>query len=600
MKPAEKKPVDRNKKIQPQRGIQHLFWKYRLMLLVLVTFTVYIRVVTLQYIGIDDAKFIIDNKAYNQDITNIFHSFERGVFQPADKTAYDYYRPLFLVDMILEFHLFGETAWGYHLTNLLFHILSVILLYLFFKKIKLDDTTSLILSLLFAVHPSISQAVAWVPGRNDLMLMVFLLGCMIFSIDFAISRKWYLFVLQMAFFLLAVFTKETAIVIPVLAFFILFSVLKIPLKAIISMGISWIMGILFWFGMESFVKQSGNRLPVDEMIGSGLSRFPALLQYLGKAIFPVNLSVHPQINEISIVWGLIALTGIGILVVYSGSYRKPITMIGGAWFLLFLLPVLAVPKVFSDLVYEHRLYVPLVGILLVLSQTVLFTSVIKNSYRYIFFGIIILVFGVMSFNRIGYFKNPLSYWSQAVAESPKNAYSMQMMGTWVKDDAEQEKILRQAYAIDPTLKDINLNLGKVAYKKKSLDEAEKFLKSELALPGEKDPENYYLLGQIAFEKKDYSHVKEYLETGLKISGKGDADIYSQLAKVFFLENSLDSAVINLKKVVELDPTSSSPHNNLIIIYMKLGKKELAVAEIQKMKLLGLTVPPELIKLAGEK
>ncbi len=177
---------------------------------------------------------------------------------------------------------------------------------------------------------------------------------------------------------------------------------------------------------------------------------------------------------------------------------------------------------------------------------------------------------------------------------------MQMMGTWVKDDAEQEKILRQAYAIDPTLKDINLNLGKVAYKRKSLDEAEKFLKSELALPGAKDPENYFLLGQIAFEKKEYSLVKTYLEAGLKISGKGDAEIYSQLAKVFFLENSLDSAVINLKKVVDLDPMSPTPHNNLIIIYMKLGKKEFAIAEIQKMKLLGLTVPPELIRLVGEK
>jgi Flp pilus assembly protein TadD len=95
-------------------------------------------------------------------------------------------------------------------------------------------------------------------------------------------------------------------------------------------------------------------------------------------------------------------------------------------------------------------------------------------------------------------------------------------------------------------------------------------------------------------------VKTYLEAGLKISGKGDAEIYSQLAKVFFLENSLDSAVINLKKVVDLDPMSPTPHNNLIIIYMKLGKKEFAIAEIQKMKLLGLTVPPELIRLVGEK
>ncbi|MCX6306183.1 MAG: glycosyltransferase family 39 protein [Bacteroidetes bacterium] len=587
-----------NRKITPQNGIRSFFWKYRLMLLVLVPLTVYIKVVTLQFIGIDDANFIIKNKDYNKDVSNICRVFERGVFQPADKTAYDYYRPLFLVALITEYQLFGEAPGGYHFTSLLLHILSVILLYLFFKKVNIDETTSLILALLFAVHPAISHAVAWIPGQNDLLLMVFLLSCMIFSIDFAISRKWGVYALQVFFFLLAVFTKETAIIIPLLAFFILSSVLKIPWKSLISLCIGWCSVIVFWFFMESFVKKSGNRFPVDEMIASGLGRFPAILQYLGKTILPVNLSVHPQINEISVVWGILALAGICFLVISKGSYRKPLTLIGGAWFLLFLLPVLAVPKTFSDLVYEHRLYVPLAGIQLLLSHNVFLTGKLKGSYRFILFGSVILVFGVMSFNRAGYFSSPLSYWSRAVAETPRNAYSLQMMGTWVEDDAEQERILRQAYAIDPTLDDINLNLGKVAYKNKRLDEAEQFLKNELALPGAKDPENYFLLGQIAFEKKDYARVKGYLGEGLKISGKGDAEIYSQLAKVYFFEKSYDSAVINLRKVIELEPMNTSAHNNLVIIFMKLGMKDSAVARLQQIKLKGLRVQPQLIELVG--
>jgi protein O-mannosyl-transferase len=600
MKPSELKSRAVKKNIPPQRGIQYFVWKYRMMLLVLIPLAVYVRVGTLQYVGIDDAKFILNNKEFNQDISNICKSFERGVFQPADKNAYDYYRPLFLVAMIVEYHLFGETPAGYHLTNLVFHILSVILLFLFFIKLNLEGITSLVLSLLFAVHPAISQAVAWIPGQNDLILMIFLLACMIFSIDFASTRKWYFYVFQMVFFLLAIFTKETAIIIPLLAFFILTSVLKTPWKPAISLVTGWVMVILFWFFMESFVKQSGNRFPVDEMIGSGLSRFPAIVQYLGKVIFPVNLSVHPQINEISLVWGLLAIAGLGVLVISSRSYHKPLTIIGVAWFLLFLLPVLVVPKTFSDLVYEHRLYVPLVGILLLLSQSIESAGKLKDHFRFMVYGVIILVFSAMSFIRVGYFYDPLSYWSRAAAESPHDAYSRHMMGTWIKNDAEQEKILLQAYALDPAMQDINLNLGKVAYKHNRPDEAEKFLKQELALPTAKDPETYFLLGQIAFQKKNYSMVKGYLEEGLRISGKGDAEIYSQLAKVYFIEKSFDSAIINLGKVIELEPMDMSSHSNLVIIYMKLGKKELAEAELQKMKLKGLTAPPELIRLVDAK
>jgi len=71
-------------------------------LLVIVPAVVYLNVITLQYTCIDDTIFIIGNKEYNHDVSHIFTSFQRGLFQPADKSLYDYYRPLFLVDMIVD------------------------------------------------------------------------------------------------------------------------------------------------------------------------------------------------------------------------------------------------------------------------------------------------------------------------------------------------------------------------------------------------------------------------------------------------------------------------------------------------------------------
>ena len=600
MKPKGKSPAAVKTTAPLPPAGQPVWKKYMVVLLVLVPCIVYSLVMTLQFTGIDDKLFIQDNKEFNQNYANIPVSFQRGLFQPADKSLYDYYRPLFLVDVIVEYHLFGDNPVGYHLTNLFFHLLSVVLLYLLLKRLKLGETTSLILSLLFAVHPALSPAVVWIPGRNDMMLMVFLLAGLIFTIDYALRRRWQDFMLQLIFFLLALFTKETAVIIPLLAWFILVFVLKLPWKSWYPLIIGWFTAVGFWFFMESTVKQSGNRLPVKEMIESGIGRMPAFLQYLGKIFFPVNLSVYPQIGEMTVIWGVLAFGTIVVLLILSGNYFKPLTILGTVWFLLGLLPVLTVPKAFNDIVYEHRLYIPMIGVLLVLSQTVLFSVKVREQYRYILFGLIIVIFGAMSFIRTGYYETALAYWSRAVAESPGHAYSTSMLAKCVKNDVKQEQLFLQAYALDSTVKEINLNLGKIAYKNKHYDEAEKYLKQELALPSVKAPENFFLLAEVATKKQKYSEVKFFVTEGLKISEDKSGDASFLMAQAFFFENKFDSAAIFLRKVVAVNPKNEQANCNLVAVFLQLNQKDSAIARVKQMKQNGVRVPPELIKAtAGE-
>jgi Flp pilus assembly protein TadD len=91
-----------------------------------------------------------------------------------------------------------------------------------------------------------------------------------------------------------------------------------------------------------------------------------------------------------------------------------------------------------------------------------------------------------------------------------------------------------------------------------------------------------------------------MQDGLKLAGSGDAEVYSLLAKSYFIENSLDSAAINLRKVTALDPADAQAHYNLVVIYMKTGERDSAAAEILKIRQNGLRVPPELEKLVGAK
>src|ERR1700728_4652545 len=86
--------------------------------LILLCIIVYGASLCYGYAELDDSIFIREMKDYNNDLANIFKSFARGVFNPTNDI---YYRPVFLIDFILEGHLFGTGIGWYHFTNLLFH-----------------------------------------------------------------------------------------------------------------------------------------------------------------------------------------------------------------------------------------------------------------------------------------------------------------------------------------------------------------------------------------------------------------------------------------------------------------------------------------------
>src|SRR5271157_6276134 len=174
--PGKKKGTMKKEKARPGPGKQFL-QRYAVLLLILLPLIVYIKTLSFDFTKLDDHIFIQENQEYNSHPVNIIACFHRGLFVRSDDV---FYRPVLLADFILESQLFGSNPKGFHLTNLLLHICCVLLLYLFLRKIEIPDTNALILALIFAVHPVLSQAVAWIPGRNDMLLVLFFFAAALF------------------------------------------------------------------------------------------------------------------------------------------------------------------------------------------------------------------------------------------------------------------------------------------------------------------------------------------------------------------------------------------------------------------------------------
>jgi protein O-mannosyl-transferase len=559
----------RNKKLQRKEEISNMapavkpfYQKYALLILILIPLVLYFRVVFLEYTQLDDSMFISGSSGFNSHLGNIVASFQRGLFQPGKSVYYDYYRPFFLIDILIEYQLFGDNAMWYHLTNLFFHIVSVCLLYVFLKSLRLPVLNALILSLIFAVHPVLSQAVSWIPGRNDMLLMILFLSGMIVVIYFVQTGKWYLYLLQVILFLGALFTKETSVIIPVLGLILLLFIVKAGWKTTTLFLVGWILSILFFFFVKSNYGPAGGNLPYDQMIGLAIKRWPAYIQYLGKIFLPFNLSVFPYIEDISLFWGICAgiiLTG---LVIYSRSYFNPLTIFGAIWFVLFLLPVLVMPKYLAYQVFEHRLYIPVVGILIILSQTILFSGKMKDTTKMLIYGFPLLILAIMSFSRIGYFKDPPTFWTKAVEDSPKEGFPKLILGSWTRDEVLQETLLEQASALDTNLQNVNLFLGRIKYKKKDYDKAEFYFKKELK----------------------FSQLSE---------------VYMDLAHIAFIKNDLDKASFYLQKVAEIDPGNLDARNNLVMLFLQTGHKDKAREVLDDLKRRGITLSPALENISKQ-
>jgi protein O-mannosyl-transferase len=529
---------------------------FAILVLATVTFIVYSRTLHLDYTKLDDSIFIVENAQYNSDAKNIGVSFQRGLFNP---TKDAYYRPLFLVDFIIESRIFGVKPAGYHFTNLLFHLISVILLFLFLKRLKIPQLDSFLLSLLFSVHPVLTQAVAWIPGRNDMLLMIFLLSSFLMLFKYLEKPATGILLLHFLLLLAALFTKETAVIIPVImgGFSILF--LKSGWRKLVFPFFSWIAAILIWILVRSTATLSKDWISPAGMLQAGIERLGVILQYLGKIFLPVNLTVFPMAGDISLTWGILALAGLVALVIYSKSYTRPLTYFGLFWFIVFLIPVLIVPKSLNDQVFEHRLYLPVIGILIMLSQAVPFTGTSSPKMKIVIVSAIATIFAIQCFIRTGYFSDPVTFWTHAVNGSPHSAYAKTLLGTKVEDPAEREKLLKEAYVLDPGLKNLNYYLGKVMFDKKQPDSAEVFLRKELV--NNPIPDAYFLLAQIAFSK-----------------------------------NSFDSAAVNLEKVIELNPFDPQANHNLVLLYYQHGHPEKSRRIIQNMQQKGMEVGDDLIQM----
>jgi protein O-mannosyl-transferase len=361
-----------------------------------------------------------------------------GIPLVSSKIITPYYRPLLEIFYRLQYFLFGMNPAGFHLFNILLHILNAFLVFLLFVRLRLKKDWAFAAALIFLVHPVQTEAVACVSGISNLVVTGLSLGMFLAYLEAREKTGWRWWAWNTGaifLFALALFSKEQAAIAPVLI--LLYELLwtngggpmsdassgvRLQTSDILRFLRRWTFPVVFFcfIGMYLLWRMflfPGSFGEVFQSPGELVLRLWAipktLLMYIGIILWPMGLHYYRSVDilakDFAAIYGFAACVLFIIAVSLSMPERnRRWAWFGLAWFLVTLLPVANIVPLINEysliLAAEHFLYMPLIGFLIFLAAVAgwLMTTLgglLTARFRWLLFVLAVVVLGVLAMNQ---------------------------------------------------------------------------------------------------------------------------------------------------------------------------------------------------------
>jgi len=224
------------------------------------------------------------------------------------------------------------------------------------------------------------------------------------------------------------------------------------------------------------------------------ANLPVLRAYLGKTFFPVGLAAIPHPEDSSPLPAWVAMGTLACAVAFSGRRILGVPGFGLVWYAAFLLPTLCVPGQTWGL--EHRIYVPLLGMLLFVAHLRLPARLRAPAFLGPTFAVsVALAFGIATARRLPEFAGPLIYWENASRRAPHSEVAARGLA-WRYFEADRPDAALEAAGRALALHeqpDLYLMRGILYARRGAYDRAEGNLRRAVAL----DPESIDAWGNLA-------------------------------------------------------------------------------------------------------
>lgn len=548
--------------------------KLFILLIIIIGFILYANIFNNQFFW-DDHHLITSNLyVKNFSIDKIFTT---NVVAGAGRQS-NFYRPMVLLSFALDYKLWGLNPIGFHLTNLLIHILSAILIYLIFSLLQPKKIVSFLTSFLFLIHPLQVESVTYISGRTELPVVLFCLFSLYLFIKIyrnpAKGRFYY--AISLISFIFALLSKEIALVFPFLLPIVYFVFIKrkftranikdITLKILPFLFIV-VIYLILRFVIFEFQEAVGNSLIGLNIFSRFLVFSKVLLEYWKIILIPTNLHIRLVVTMPLTSWDpgvIFSLLILGVIVYFSvlSLRKKRFLFFGFSWFFIGLIPVSNVLIPINSLLGERWLRLPSIG-LFFLAAVAIDNILLKlhqhKSFKKVFIFLLLIYFAALSIITIktnALWKDAITHYTYLLKYYPDRALIRNNLGVAYNEtgDYEQaEKIFKEAISLDSSFSLAHRNLAEI-YKKTDREELAIESYRTVIEISPKNIASYTGLMDIYMENKEYQKARELAESYLDFSDSKDAkiDTLLLLAQIAFKQNDLEATFSYLDEAIAIN------------------------------------------------
>lgn len=567
---------------------------------------------------LDDVAVIQNNKFVKAGLKGIPDILTTFYWQGYWDSNAGLYRPLSLITFAVEHSLSPYNPFIPHFFNVFYYAIVCCLLFEFLCNVfnKLDRRFFLFAVLLFIVHPIHAEVVANIKSRDEILcLMFFLLCCrQLYKNEETTLKKT---VLASIFFLLALLSKEGAIVfLPVI--FLIDYMKENKVLSLIKKRAVLLMTSVAWFAWHQYVIFSANSpkitytymdnslLASSSFIEQKATALGIFARYIFKSFVPYQLSYDYSYNQIPIIkiYSFFAIIGLitFIFLIYFAIKSFKSNSLVTFCIVMMLLPLLLTGNLFFNIgatMADRFLFIPTIGscILICLLMFKLFSSDPKSGSSPVSLRltlcVIMILFSIRTYTRNRDWSDNFTLFQNDVNDSPNSArvrYNNALVLQKLygdKDITRAQKEYEVCLKIDPYYHDAIINLGEIYTKQKAYgaainiyhrvleknknnadmlgsmgytffkggikDSAIYYIK-KAQLAGNTNSLLYNILGTSLFEKKNYSEAKSSFEKGLQ-KDSSNWEMYLNYGNVLAVTNDFEGARKAFQNSYELNMTN---------------------------------------------
>ncbi|MDB4793622.1 tetratricopeptide repeat protein [Methylacidiphilales bacterium] len=487
------------------------------------------------------------------------------------------YFPLKVSVEWLEWHLLGNDTFGYHLNNVLLHILSALLVWRLLSKFGLR--LAWLGGLIFAVHPITVESVAWISElKNTLSLPPFLLA-ICFFIDYEERGKRSDYFLALGLFLVALLCKTSMVMFPVvILLYAWWKRSRIRLKdfkiATPFFAVSLALGLTtVWFLHHHAMDQHG--IPIGGLLSRLALAGSSMAFYFLKCIWPVGLiPVYPKwVVDPPSPWQFLPWPIFGGMIFWLWTKRATWgrhALLGLGFFLILLVPFIgftAGTYMSFSWVMDHLLYIPLIGLIgLAVAGLEQIEKKLSRSVHYVGMGIVTVTLALMAWGSHAYagmFVSEQTFWTYTIEQNPEAWLAYENLGYALFQAGQADEAIKQynqAIKLKPDYAEAYNNLSNALLQVNQVPEAIKDLELAVTIDPNYAPA-YSNLGNALRRANQIPEAIKDLKYAVEIS-PGSADAHNNLGNILAQTGKTTEAIEQFKLALEIDPDDANVHGNM--------------------------------------